>query len=73
MPTSVGPLINENVFWVLSMNGLFRLTAPQPIKSHEPYLQVLDTNFVENTVSFRSIVTQQQHQQSPSLNAKVCL
>lgn len=44
MITSVGPLINENFFWVLSMNGLFRVTVPQAIKSHETCLQILDTN-----------------------------
>lgn len=49
MLTSVGPLINENFFGVLLINYLFRLTAPQTVKSHKPYLQVFDTNFVQNT------------------------
>lgn len=61
------PTNQPKFLWVLS------ITVPQPIKSHEPYQQILDTNSVQNIVSSRSIVTRRQNQQSPALDAKVCL
>lgn len=58
---------------VLFISGLFRLTASQPVKSHEPCQQILDVNFVQHVASSRSIVTPVQNQQPPALGAKVCL
>lgn len=69
----VGLLMNQNLFLILFTSGLSRLTAPQPVKSHEPHQQILDMNLVQNVASSSSIVTQAQNQQSPALDAKVCL
>lgn len=52
---------------------LFRLTAPQPVKSHEPCRQILDMNFVQHVASSRSTGIQVQNQQSPAQDAEVCL
>ena len=49
------------------------LTIPQSLKSHEPRQQILDTDFVQNVVSFTSTVRQMQNQQSPALDIKICL
>lgn len=57
MLTPVGPLINQNFSLVLPINGLFRLAAPQPVKSHKSYQQILDENFVQNVTSSRLMVT----------------
>lgn len=69
----VGLLMNQNLFLILFTSGLFRLTAPQPVKYHEPHQQLLDMNLVQNVASSRSIVTQVQNQQSPALVAEICL
>lgn len=51
MLISVGLLMNQNLFLILFTSGLFRLTAPKPVKSHEPHQQILDMNLVQNVVS----------------------
>lgn len=57
MLTPVGTPINQNSSLVLPINGLFRLAAPQPVKSHKSYQQILDKNFVQNVTSSRPMIT----------------